>query len=136
MFLRALTVSRFGKEIRDLSTVTKIFGHSGHIIARFAFRYRSRDFLQAQGIASPLVQETGQSSSHSEEPEISVVHVKDEDPDVLDEDTIRDRKRMKRLQDELQNLERKEAKRASKRVKREPISHQGVFKQGEIIDLT
>ncbi|KAF8900903.1 hypothetical protein CPB85DRAFT_1394525 [Mucidula mucida] len=100
------------------------------------FRYRPLGMLQANGIAPPAAPVPSTSSSGSRKrsltPDDDVINISDEDSDA-------DAARIAKLEAELKRL--RNAKRPSKKVKREPVVKQEkrrkvVFDPDDVIDLT
>ncbi|KDQ52768.1 hypothetical protein JAAARDRAFT_198101 [Jaapia argillacea MUCL 33604] len=89
-------------------------------IATFIFLYRP-----LVPVPNRAGEKRSRSASNQVKPELEGVKIEGEDGSEAEEIRV--------LQERLNELQ---AQHARKRVKAEPISHQGVFKQGEVIDLT
>jgi len=110
--------------------------------ATFVFKYRPIELLIANGLAPaallPNLPEpvgAGDNPAHLESGnEATAVKSESDENDDLDA------ARLRALEVEMEAIKARRAlknsDRPNKRVKREPISHNGVFAQGEVIDLT
>ncbi|KAJ6561711.1 hypothetical protein B0H19DRAFT_1142388 [Mycena capillaripes] len=98
-------------------------------LATFSFKYRPIELLRAEGIAPPVTRE---------ERAVTPTEIIDLSMDVDEEDA--DQAEIKRLQARLDTLQKKNkrthVKREAVHIKKEIKSEGGIFRPGEVIDLT